>query len=1006
MKINHQKTLLYPIENLPPIETFTYNPEVSENELYERLVATKFRLDDIKTAKGAFAQFNEKLRQYQKLGHSGITSLSEEQKESLRQEYKLFQPYLYHMHTDFDEESIQELDTQMVSLLQDVDDVSDIPFNKLISSSKYSNNQDLESKFNDYLNDLSLIVESNGEKYGNQIVKQQSKPTELKDFKAEKRKVKTLFRELADQQLSKKSHDFLYSTLIPSLKENLSNEILQSLQLDNIKLPYEIDNAEDERVKLYKELINSFHNLENGLSNFEHAVDQESHSGLWFYSKSVGFDIVRPLNKAVNSLKTVSGNPKLATVIKSAKDFLGPLQSNPMLRSEETSPETKAERVSKSSLNQLNSAASTFRHKMVDMTNTEEEKLVNNIDSAQELYRDKFDQLVNESIAVGTALAEEVGLEPHAITKAIRAIQEENQKALNAQIDIYDQTILHGPPHPDWEKIEPLSKMLNEIAEEIKLDGRITIDAIPRVNAIYQEIRPYLSEEIADTFTDGFFTEIDVFSPESLLDKVEELNNEIDFSFAKPPGPFEILARIYYDFDTDFSDEDIQEEIKAQYSAIQPYMQKFNAKYTSDYIDCLIEENRLEKGLGDMVKRDVMPAEKQAMLDLLAPAFQQPAHDIKTLINFLYRSKSNELQPFQVYRQLLGDQTTDYNSPAIQNNIKKQFMLMQPLLEKVDQKYNKNYLDNIKTGEEYKNLLKDIIHTEFPKVNKNLVTAYVGKNHPHRNLFIQVLTELQSTKLNMAPNIKTEPKQAPKKEDELSTLENAIANMYKLPTAIASLKSGNIPSDLSPLNDTEQQKVDEVLGLLKKANYKPSGLKAYMKIIDELLLQVRKTEVDVNDAIMEHLPNLRDEYITNVVIQADAMEIELGLRPGSLSEPLNGVFDSFYSGLVQNINQISDQRDLELQIATINIDLRSDATQTRMNKVENALQKIKSKQDTGAKLSETELGEEKKLKLEKKLYQNQLAYFKELKQAKIEDGIDKINHFKSLVFEQKVHANV
>lgn len=388
----------------------------------------------------------------------------------------------------------------------------------------------------------------------------------------------------------------------------------------------------------------------------------------------------------------------------------------------------------------------------------------------------------------------------------------------------------------------------------------------------------------------------------------------------------------------------------------------------------------------------VKKADHPVILDTVSPLFQQQAHKLETVVGFLKYSQSHSLDAFGVLNTLQASPGIDFTQKDTQHFAQQQYLTIQPLLAQFNKKYTTSYLDGLSGTKEFTKGIVSILG-DFNKANAISVQRYLEKS-PFKRTLRKSLITLQSTKskpVSIQHLTQTMKRAAMQVSEDPISIEIALQHLFLLPQKIERLKKGSDNSATISLNTTQRQEISKLLALLKNSGLKPSYMSNFLTAIKTLESNLQKGGASLNQALLETLPNLRDVHMAQIICKIDTVEFELGLRPGSVSTPLNDALDDFAQSLVQHLPQVSDQKDLELHLATHNVDLRVAAEQKRLKAIEEKL-----------KIKETDPD----LLVSQRLSLMRIQYLQTLKTEKVTLGKEKIEHFKRLVFEQKVDAFV
>ncbi|WP_133126732.1 hypothetical protein [Legionella nagasakiensis] len=88
-----------------------------------------------------------------------------------------------------------------------------------------------------------------------------------------------------------------------------------------------------------------------------------------------------------------------------------------------------------------------------------------------------------------------------------------------------------------------------------------------------------------------------------------------------------------------------------------------------------------------------------------------------------------------------------------------------------------------------------------------------------------------------------------------------------------------------------------------------------------------------HDAVLNHLEDMRNGLLPQILIEADQWEDKLGLNPGTLSHSIKAILDEFYLGLLEPL-ALHSRRHIALATSLEPLDKRLEAARQRVNQAE------------------------------------------------------------------------
>ena len=330
-----KQTLLEESAVLPVLTEYKYVKGLSAEELYQKRLVIENEHSEIVRAEKSFNNFMEKLDALSKPDEL-VSNLNEPDKEALRAEYKKCQPYLYLLGKD--NPAIRNLNVQLVTSLMNP---SGTHGDSLTLSQVSSFKKEIEGNFEALKDKRNLIIQSfsllEAKARKNPKTEISLEPIPITSKNALSDQASAFLSKLKESNISAKIDGFLKTTLLPALKDNLEEGLVNKLglngDLSSLK-PYPENNEDISQVKLYKNLVNSFLHLEQAIKAYEQVGKEQGFMSIEALSlaKSV-YTIGTAAKQAVNAIQEVQNNPILANLVQLGMDAISPLKENTLLQS-------------------------------------------------------------------------------------------------------------------------------------------------------------------------------------------------------------------------------------------------------------------------------------------------------------------------------------------------------------------------------------------------------------------------------------------------------------------------------------------------------------------------------------------------------------------------------------------------------------------------------------------------------------------------------------------------
>lgn len=319
-------------------KTYSVKRNKSAEYYHNKVLAVANQISELKRAQEGVREFFNYLTAYSLagtpprhtiLGEPLYKSLTVNDKEFLRASYKKFQPYFIAM-------GYNDLNKQLVEILNDPTPY-DPKSPPLRLAHILSQNPLVEAKLAQYMNDAQQGKKDYcDQKHLAQHAQIIAKPLHALGAELEKR---TLLGMLNELKLSQSIDQFMRTKFQTYLKDNLSEPIWRQLSedgktLDMNKIPYTELYQDGPEVKMYKQLINSFHYMKTGLEELaalHHDGDPESVIYRYGFVKKAFNALLGNIRLSRNHLLEAAKNPGLQAMIEEGLNLLEPIKNIPFL---------------------------------------------------------------------------------------------------------------------------------------------------------------------------------------------------------------------------------------------------------------------------------------------------------------------------------------------------------------------------------------------------------------------------------------------------------------------------------------------------------------------------------------------------------------------------------------------------------------------------------------------------------------------------------------------------
>ncbi|WED44020.1 hypothetical protein [Legionella cardiaca] len=352
-------------------------------------------------------------------------------------------------------------------------------------------------------------------------------------------------------------------------------------------------------------------------------------------------------------------------------------------------------------------------------------------------------------------------------------------------------------------------------------------------------------------------------------------------------------------------DSSVKAEILALYDELKPYLDKLDdSKFTTDFISNITSVEDL-----DLAVRKLLDTESK---------FNPPGI-------------WGEMQHILYFE-------TDYADSIVQERIKNLYKQLQPYLEQVNPIYkDNNFINNLNSSADYENALIQIVNHDGKKMvallNKQKLTR-------SQSILLSATHQLQSfakqtEALFVEKTTKKEPEKSEVQDSQKSVvIRQIVEGLYGLQMEIQRLRekknNGETGAQSSAsaefnLNELElslqvladmSDEIDSVVAAIAEVDFKPVQIGNFLNAIKTLQTLLINAGAEGHDLIIERLKDIRTEFGAEILMQADEVEVTLGLKPGVLTSKISHKFDDFYNKLAKNISGVVGQNILVFSLDT------------------------------------------------------------------------------------------
>ncbi|CEG59100.1 hypothetical protein [Legionella fallonii] len=927
--------------SIPQIITFKRPLNNIPQKLHEQSLELEYQIKKIDEAKTAFAQFAKQLNTITDKSKT-LSSLSQEEKEQLKAQFKQVQPYIRLLGEG--DIKMDRLNARVVASLMNTS-----PQEEIGNEITIGQLLDFQSPISDYLTQLK----SNSEVDKGKCIQLEneerklsiSSPITLAPIGITAKN--SLFYQLSTMGLSTKIHDYLHEKIIPYLQENLSEDLLHELNLngDRSKLePYTVSNDEASQVSLYKNVINSFLHLEQALKGFEkkgeHEYTESTLSQALFLG-TTGLSVGGAIYNAYNAVAALHENAQLEALLQQGIDLVTPMKQLPGLAAVFEKDPNKV----------ITQAVYDLQHSLVNLVkNTEPPYLHRHYIGIKEKFMARYAGQLNEAEA---SLGLEKGGLLTQLNDVLSTVEQNIKKELN---DL--SPLLGKVTHPDWEdiaqddsekSIDHMNQYKTNSIHSFLLSGSQQLQNL--LKGLVREEEPDPNKKMAEAIRElqhALLHLVRDTNPLYLQEHYEKLKEDFMEQHANQLSDMEtaldlekgsLLTQLDRIFDD--TEQQIKEELDVLNlhlgGAVHPDWQKITPLY-----------EQLEKALNQdpVIKNEIETIYRQ-LRGYLDEGFTE---------NFI-SSTSDHQQLIAAAKQLLATEKVfnpvgtivelqdafyyeelDFSDDANQKMLRDHYDLLQPYLELVDPKYySKNLIKTLKTPQDYEEVLMRIAKDDSKKLIKKISQYQIDSiyslllSETHQlQVFSEEVTKAVQQKTSMQKEVTSKTATVTTQEETIvpeqqTTAQNAessgilitlIDGFYNLQTQARQLTDAEDATQIVQDKNAMKEAFKTIEESYAKLRLKRKDIASFLAAINQLEAAVHNSEVESHQLIIDNLKNIRTQFGVSIVKQADDAEFTLGLNPGSLSGPISEYFDSFYKGLLDRIVQTNEQSDLQLLVDT------------------------------------------------------------------------------------------
>lgn len=648
----------------------------SAEHYYKEGVIAANHVTKLEQARDGVKQFFDYLREYAQQGEPPrntvndeplFKSLTAEDKEFLRVQYKKFQPQLVGMGSAY-----EELNEHLVAILNSptAHDPKDPP---LYLAHVLQQDTLIDGK----LEALETRAKQDRKTYFDreQVQKAIEIVSEPLTAKGEEVGKKTLFGMLSDLKLSESVDNFLQDKFQNYLRDNLSPEVWKKLpkkegtdelDLDPKHLPYKDLHKDSEDVVMYKQLINSLHYMRVGLKELEALNNTADPTNIFtraWHLWGAFSALLQNINTSKFHLLEAAGNPGLKAILHEGLDLLEPIKNIPILGDYVKEPMVKGGDY----LNAPNEAS------QIDVIQAwkEQQKIVE---------RGLADRVPSETVVVATVEEEQgpvYGPEPEP-TSYVQLIAEKLYQlpvALNR---------LKGVEEADLASKEEVNKQIKSF-----VDGLNGLSFGPgTANKVLNTIAKFQMQ----------ISEIGALSHDLALARLKEIRSEFGAVFMEAADSAEFHLGLK----------------PGTYSDV--VKERFDRFYESLIVNVSTEFKKDQDGLvllldlSDTQKRLAREEKRKSDIQAVSPA--DVAREMLTSAN--YNEFSKQIGTFDNLAEICVE--CDAPSSAIANDFpwlrekaSRAYDLIQPLLAEVDPKFTEDFIDNAYDEGNLQGLLEQVL---------------------------------------------------------------------------------------------------------------------------------------------------------------------------------------------------------------------------------------------------------------------------------------------------------
>lgn len=419
--------------------------------------------------------------------------------------------------------------------------------------------------------------------------------------------------------------------------------------------------------------------------------------------------------------------------------------------------------------------------------------------------------------------------------------------------------------------------------------------------------------------------------------------------------------------------KDIHSELNAQFRAAAEFTEYHSGQKFGSYSNNIstIVSNFCNGLVGNLpLKQEPAPKVKAPEKPVITGA----TNPHEAVFGTKHEEFNSVYQPYLLLKRIT-DEFRDQNNPykpsfdELKEEAVSYYDKIQPLLESVDPKFDKNFIAKHKESSTLLKAIDEVMsmrqrinnpESSFAKL-KDLHLEGDFEKEENKEKFRQLYKEIQpylhkidstydqtqfleglktakdfSGALQRIMNEENALQQITSLKDT-SYLQLIAESLYQIPVKLNKLKAE--PDTPEPSKEEIDANVKAFVEGLNGLSFGPGSVKKILTTAAKLQMQLSDIGKEGRELTMGRLKEIQAEFGTILMAAADNAEFHLGLKPGTYSRTVSERFEKFYSSLIVNLPLEKDQTGLELLIDTT-------STQKRLAREMERLERVK--EDTSA----------------------------------------------------------